>query len=391
MSNVAAPLDVGSLTRSAHEALSRGEAERARALLEQVVAAGRATVETWLALAHAAMLRRDPDGKIAAIDRALALAPRDLRALIAKADHLAAAGDQRAAAAYYSTALQYAPPPDQLPPNLRDALARARAASGSITRELEDFVRAKLMERGIGAEATSPRFARAVDILFGRKQAYVQQPRYLYYPELPNIQFYDRAQFPWLDTVEAATGVIREELAAMVGGAFTPYVTQAPGRPRNDQMGMVDNPNWSALFLYKDGVEQPAAAKCRRTVEALTEAPLTRIPARTPSILFSKLAAGAHIPAHTGMLNTRLICHLPLVVPSGCSFRVGNEMREWEEGKAWVFDDTIEHEAWNRSAQDRTILIFDVWRPELDIEERACVSALCQVIDAYRSDVSWDG
>jgi len=384
------PPAVADVTRMAQDALARGEAERARTLLEELVAAGRANADIWLGLAHAAGLQRDAEAKIAAIDQALALAPRDLRALIAKADHLAMAGDRRAAAAYYSTALQHAPAPDRAPPHLRDALRRAQAASGAIARELEDFVRARLAEGGIDG-AAAPRFGRAVDILFGRKQAYVQQPRYLYYPELPNVQFYERDAFPWLDAVESATAAIREELSREVGPAFKPYVTQTPGRPRNDQMGMVDNPNWSALFLYKDGAEQAAAARCKSTMAALADAPLTRIPKRTPSVLFSRLAAGARIPAHTGMLNTRLICHLPLIVPDECTFRVGNDVRNWVEGRAWVFDDTIEHEAWNGSAQDRTILIFDVWRPELSLEERACVSALCQAIDAYRSDVSWDG
>jgi aspartyl/asparaginyl beta-hydroxylase (cupin superfamily) len=62
---------------------------------------------------------------------------------------------------------------------------------------------------------------------------------------------------------------------------------------------------------------------------------------------------------------------------------VGNEVREWVEGKAWVFDDTIEHEAWNRSAQTRVILLFEVWRPELTDEERGLLCAMFEAIDAH--------
>ena len=79
----------------------------------------------------------------------------------------------------------------------------------------------------------------------------------------------------------------------------------------------------------------------------LRHAPVPRVAGWGPSVIFSMLKAGAHIGAHTGMYNTRLICHLPLIVPPGCRFRVGNEVREWEEGKLLIFDDTIEHEAWN--------------------------------------------
>jgi aspartyl/asparaginyl beta-hydroxylase (cupin superfamily) len=88
------------------------------------------------------------------------------------------------------------------------------------------------------------------------------------------------------------------------------------------------------------------------------------------------LKAGAHIAAHTGMFNTRLICHLPLIVPPDCRFRVGNEVREWQPGKLMIFNDTIEHEAWNDSAEDRVILIFDIWRPELSDREKHELTAL---------------
>ena len=89
------------------------------------------------------------------------------------------------------------------------------------------------------------------------------------------------------------------------------------------------------------------------------------------------------------MLNVRLICHLPLVVPAGCLFRVGNLTRSWVEGEALVFNDTIEHEAWNRSGEDRYVLLFDVWRPELAEEERLGIAALCGAIDQYNGVTSW--
>ena len=132
------------------------------------------------------------------------------------------------------------------------------------------------------------------------------------------------------------------------------------------------------------------AARCPRTLAALADAPLCRIPRRTPSILFSLLRPGARIPPHHGMINTRLICHLPLIVPPGCGFRVGNETRSWEEGRAWVFDDSIEHEAWNGSGQTRVILLFDVWRPELSPGERESVAAMFEAIDEFGAAPRWE-
>jgi aspartyl/asparaginyl beta-hydroxylase (cupin superfamily) len=189
-----------------------------------------------------------------------------------------------------------------------------------------------------------------------------------------------------MDAVEAATGAIREELLAVMqdGSAFTPYVQRDQNRPALTSGGMQDNPDWGAYYLWKNGSPVPEhAARCPRTLAALAGVPLTTVPGRSPSILFSLLRPGARIPPHTGMVNTRLICHLPLIVPPRCGFRVGNETREWVEGRAWAFDDTIEHEAWNLSDQSRVILLFEVWLPDLSPVERDLVSAMFEAVDAH--------
>ena len=97
-----------------------------------------------------------------------------------------------------------------------------------------------------------------------------------------------------------------------------------------------------------------------------------------PNAMFSLLAPKAHIPAHVGVNNSRLVCHLPLIVPEGCWFRVGAETRYWEPGEAFVFDDTIEHEALNPSDELRVVFIFDVWHPNLSEVEQEAVRALIE-------------
>ena len=116
---------------------------------------------------------------------------------------------------------------------------------------------------------------------------------------------------------------------------------------------------------------------------ALRGAPQPDQPGRTPSAMFSLLKPKTRIPPHTGVSNVRLVTHLPLIVPPGCGFRVGNDTREWETGKAWVFDDTIEHEAWNDSEQLRVVLIFDVWHPQLSAAERAMITAMTAGINQF--------
>jgi hypothetical protein len=106
-------------------------------------------------------------------------------------------------------------------------------------------------------------------------------------------------------------------------------------------------------------------------------------PLRSPSALFSVLQPKTRIPPHTGVANFRLVVHLPLIVPPGCGFRVGGETRQWRLGEAWVFDDTIEHEAWNDSEQTRIIFICDVWSPRLSPDERAVIGEIIAATDAF--------
>jgi len=125
---------------------------------------------------------------------------------------------------------------------------------------------------------------------------------------------------------------------------------------------------------------------CPDTIAALRHVPHPVICGRSPMALFSLLKPGTHIFPHNGLLNTRLICHLPLIVPDGCRFRVGNEVRAWEEGKLLIFDDSFEHEAWNEGTSRRVVLLFEIWRPEIDAEERAALTALFEAIDAFRGE-----
>ena len=323
-------------------------------------------------------------------DRRLATDPADLTALIAKGDALTALGEARSASTFYNSALRLAgqaqqqgrPLAPSIVPELRRVQSTLKAQADAFQAHIDDGMR----QAGFDPAVSSERFAQSLDLMAGRKKLYLQQPRFYLFPGLPQVQFQPRETVSWLADVEAAAGDIRAELQALLAepDLFQPYIQPRQDRPNSDQAGMMANPDWSALFLWKDGEEQPdIARRCPRTMEVLSALPLCRIPGRTPSILFSRLTPGAKIPPHHGLINTRLICHLPVITPPGCVFRVGNDVREWRDGQAWAFDDTIEHEAANTSDRDRIVLIFDVWKPELTAAERDLVTALFQTIDAY--------
>jgi hypothetical protein len=381
------PVDARTLAQTAFDALGRGDARAAREAFEQVAASGRADATAWVGLAYACRSLNDAAAALAAAERALAVEPQNLRALLVKADLLASAGDASGAAGFYRFAVQSAPPPERLPPDLREELSRAATMSERYAAAFEACLRERTLGDPNAPEPTTPRFRQSLDILTGHRQIYFQQPQIYYFPELPQVQFYERGDFPWLDALEAATADIRAELVDVLrdeAAAFRPYVERVQHRPHRDLQGLDGNPSWSAFYLWKDGaVVAENAARCPRTMRAMEGVPLARVPNRSPSVLFSLLRPGARIPPHTGLVNTRLICHLPLVVPPGCRLRVGNDTRTPVEGKAWVFDDSIEHEAWNDSDRTRVILLFEIWRPELTEEERRSVCAMFAAIDAY--------
>lgn len=336
-------------------------------------------------LARACRERGDDAGESRALERLLAADPRHIPALVRRADLYAATGDARSASSFYLTALRSAPAAG-VSKETAALLARAKEACDRFAIDYRDYLLRSLAAKGFDPAVSSPRFAQSVDLVLGQKRIYLQQPKYYYFPGLPQIQFYERSLFPWFDDVESALPGIRAELETVLNepDAFAPYVQGHANRPKKDEMGMLNNPAWSAYYLWKNG--EPVAENAARfpqTMHALRNVPLTHVPNRSPSILFSLLRPGAHIPPHNGLVNTRLICHLPVIVPGKCRFRVGNETRDWVEGKGWAFDDSIEHEAWNGSDRTRVILLFDVWRPELTEDEKRLVVSLFEAIDAH--------
>lgn len=378
------PQDPAALVRAGFQALRQGDPAGARTRFLDVTASPAAGAESWFGLSLAERALGATAAEEAALERTLALAPRHVPALIRKGDLRHACADTRAAHSFYHAALKIAGGMRSVPEPWRADLTRIGTAIRQSTQELERHLLADLARAG--QEVGSGRAAHAIELLLGRRQIYFQQPRIFYYPELPQIQFYDPAAFQWVRTLERATPAIRAELEALLasGGRFAPYMQPQRDRPAFDNNGLLNDPAWSACHLIERGEEVPEMARlCPATFAALRELPLCRIKGRTPTALFSLLRPGAHIPPHNGYLNTRLICHLPLIVPGECALRVGNETRAWREGELMMFDDSIEHEAWNRSARTRVVLLFDIWRPELSEAERALVAATLESIDRF--------
>ncbi|WP_256325869.1 aspartyl/asparaginyl beta-hydroxylase domain-containing protein [Sphingomonas sp. YR710] len=211
-------------------------------------------------------------------------------------------------------------------------------------------------------------------------RAYHAEPTHYHYPGLSEREFHDRTLFAWLPQLEAATDAIAADFERVMSAEraeLVPYIQYPDGVPLRQWKALNHSSEWTAIHLLQNGRRIDANARhCEATMAVLSTIPQPRIPNCSPNAMFSLLAPGAHIPPHHGVANTRLVCHLPLIVPDGCSFRVGAETRCWRRGEAFVFDDTIEHEAANESGMLRVVLIFDLWHPGLAPIEREAVTIL---------------
>jgi aspartate beta-hydroxylase len=381
------PNNTRTLTAIGHHSFRKGDLQSARAALQRVVDAHGDDPQQWINLAHVCQRLNDEAGEEAAITGALTADASDLMALLMRGKLFERRGMTRNAAAAYSAAVQVSPPLDRLLPELRPGVQHAIEFRDKHNAVYADFLDRYLdpFYKAHGGERLN-RFRDSVDIMTGHKKRFDSQSMIQHFPGLPTIEFFDRASFPWLDAFDAAADDVRREFIGVLEAeeGFTPYITYANDMPLNQWAELNNSPSWSAFHLIKDGKRvEENAAKCPTTMKLLAGAPQPDQPGRTPSAMFSLLKPKTRIPPHVGVSNVRLVCHLPLIIPAGCRFRVGNDVREWVPGKAWVFDDTIEHEAWNDSDKPRAVLIFDIWNPYLTEAERAMVTALSGAINAF--------
>ncbi len=355
-----------------------GDARRARQLYERAIAVDGGSKVLWLNLAAACRRLDDKAAEGAALEKALDVEPRYVPALLQKAELLERLGNKKAAATVYQAALDCVVSGTPVAQTMAAALTHAQEAVDANSRELEAFLEQELASvRQRHAGADQQRYDACRDMFLRKRRVYTHDPKGFLFPFLPAIEFFRREDFPWLDTLEAATeDIAAEALAALAGdrAGFKPYV-DFPASAPIDQWGPLNRSfDWSVYNLVEDGAPvRRHIEKCPKTAAVLARLPLCDIPDYAPGAYFSVLKPRTRLPAHTGTTNTRSIVHLPLVIPEGCGFRVGSQVRAWQKGKAWVFDDTIDHEAWNDSEQVRIVLIFDIWNPLLTAAERDLV------------------
>ena len=239
----------------------------------------------------------------------------------------------------------------------QERLGRALVGAAGDTRRVEAFIRGQL-----GLERIASTDSR-------------QAPKKHHFPGLPATPWFDTALFPWTRRLRDAFPDILAEYLALAAGAgrFEPFLSFTSAEQVARHLSTTGpTPEWNAFFFYRHGERNDEnCRRCPRTAAVLDSLPLIRLPRATPEICFSILTPGSHILPHRGDSNLRSVVHLGLVIPPQCVLKVAGEERSWAPGEVLAFDDTYEHEAWNRSDAVRAVLLMDAWNPHLTEVEHA--------------------
>lgn len=384
-----APYHIGALEFLAMRAHNRGDTDLSLQLLERCLQVNSTRAITYMNMGIVYKVRGEHPLALQAFDKALELQPVYPQVLLNKGAVLEQLGRDPEAVRVYFRAFKQAPVlrlPGQIevPPKLQKLAFHADELIVQTTSKLLETALAPL--RAAHGNEEFRRIDEFLELYTGKRQPQylhvLQRPAFLYFPGLEPRTFFERSEFDWCAGLEAATADIQAELLDVLKDSegLKPYVELAV--PDAAQWTDLNHSlQWSSFHLYKNGdrVEENCR-RCPATLEAIEKLPLTRTPGHSPEAFFSILKPGTHIPPHYGLANYKVAVHLPLVVPGHCAIRVGNEIRDWQEGQCLVFDDSFKHEAWNKSGEMRAVLILDVWNPQLSLAERAAVTAVLGVI-----------
>lgn len=220
-----------------------------------------------------------------------------------------------------------------------------------------------------------------------------QRPRFFYFPDLPNTPYHDPFLQPWASQLQSSVDVIRKDALRVFAEdqKFQPFLVSKGSNPTQEHIkgngaDGASAPAWDAFFFYRHGERfDKNHDRCPGTSAVLESIELCRIADQAPEICFSVLGPGTQIMPHYGVSNVRLVTHLPLVVPGECALNlidVGEH--HWQDGKLMMFDDTFQHEAWNRSNSPRIVLLMDCWNPHLTVPEKIAVKQLIEMITAFQ-------
>lgn len=177
--------------------------------------------------------------------------------------------------------------------------------------------------------------------------------------------FFNTQNLPWANLLEEKYSIVKKELENLLQDktAFQAYFNTSIVTRKYSWKTI--SLKWWDIFFWDNQKKCPETAKLLRQIPNLVSAS------------FNMLEPGANILPHNGDTNSIYRCHFGLTIPGTlpeCGFKVGEESRNWEEGKILVFCDAHKHTAWNLTDKPRFILLFDVVMDKFSSERKLICS-----------------
>ncbi len=225
---------------------------------------------------------------------------------------------------------------------------------------------------GEEGEGIPPRFVKYI----AQFRSTVVRPRMNIYPGLTAKIWHDPQKFAVaLDLEQNAAQIVAEAQA----------IDERSFQDEAEKIARVGR--WSVYFLYERGRKNRENCSLCPVTTAVIEAHRT-VTTTAGMIYFSRLDPSTRIAPHKGPTNMRLRCHFGIEIPDRCGIRVGEVTATWKTGHCIVFDDSFEHEVWNLSDQPRTVLIIDLWHPDLSDDEVRLLDGLQRFAAGQRQNLT---
>jgi aspartate beta-hydroxylase len=371
----------------------RGDTARARECVDAAARHAPGVAAVALQRAQLQLAAGEPQDAVDTLAELLGRQPKQYLAWLLLGQAFALADQRQLALRAWSQGLRHGQAAGQLM-NLATTPPAFRPVIQQIIAEVNDKLYSPVFE-GFGQMRTHfgvkemARLEHALAVYVGARQdapkSPHQQPKFLYFPGLPEGPYHDPFLHPWTGRLVESFDAIRAEALAVLeaDAGIEEFLQFAPGQSRDGYLGGAGSkPSWDAFFFYRHGKRyDDNHARCPATSKLLDSIELCEVAGQAPEVCFSVLQPGTDILPHHGVTNTRLVLHLPLVVPPDCALNVkGGGEHVWREREPMMFDDTFEHEAWNRSDRQRIILLMDCWNPHLTEAERIATRHVVELI-----------
>jgi len=354
-----------------------GDAKSAAVELQTLVKLSPDTLEFRFRSAHVLSELGDTVAAAAELLEAVRLDPANIVLQLQHGALCLKTGDEEGALSSFQRALTMAPQLDtyasdpRVPAPLAETMRTALSSLGKMRSEFTDATLAAVTDAYPQTDVSRLRQA-CEECGSPSGNGDQHQPTLLYLPGIPSRGWYERDMLPWIDEVEAMYPDIQAELDALVRdeAPFEPYIPAASAGTSSGSK-LVGSMNWNSYRFYADGKAFTAHSEaCPTTASVIDRVPTPYIRRHSPEMFFSRLRPKTQIEPHFGKMNVRLTVHLALTIPSDCGIKVGGETRGWTPGQVLAFDDSIKHEAWNDSDDERIVLIFEAWNPDVSEVER---------------------